>query len=117
VEAHLDHHAGAGVDDAVFNCNIQEFHTAWEGARRSIGRENLRFQDLRSAGLTFAALAGATIAEIRHRAVTRLQRRPGATTGPQPSEPGPGYRPGRTRALRRIFGLIRQVTAPPWPGF
>ncbi len=68
LEDHLNDHVGAGVDDAVFDCTIAEFHTAWEGARRSIGREDLHFQDLRSAGFTFAALAGATIAEIMHRA-------------------------------------------------
>jgi integrase len=68
VEAHLDHHVGAALDDALFDCTIQEFHTAWEGARRSIDREDLHFHDLRSAGFILAALAGATIAEIMHRA-------------------------------------------------
>jgi integrase len=68
VEAHLDHHVGAAADDAVFDCTIQGFHTAWERARRSIDREDLHFHDLRPAGFTLAALAGATIAEIMHRA-------------------------------------------------
>jgi integrase len=68
VQAHLDHHVGAGPDDAVFDCTIPEFHTAWDGARRSIEREDLHFGDLRLAGFTLAAMAGATIAEIMHRA-------------------------------------------------
>jgi integrase len=68
LEDHLNDHVGASVDDAAFDCTIEEFHTAWEGARRSIGREDLHFHDLRSAGFSFAALAGATIAEIMHRA-------------------------------------------------
>jgi integrase len=55
-------------DDAVFDCTIQEFHTAWERVRRSIDREDLYFHDLRLAGFTVSALAGATIAEIMHRA-------------------------------------------------
>jgi hypothetical protein len=68
MEAHLDHHVGAAPDDAVFDCTVQELHTAWERARRSIDREDLHFQDLRAAGFTLAAMAGATIAEIMHRA-------------------------------------------------
>lgn len=68
VEAHLDHHVGAGSDDAVFVCTSREFHAAWERARRSIGREDLHFQDLRPAGFSLAARAGATVAEIMHRA-------------------------------------------------
>jgi integrase len=68
VEAHLDDHVGAAPDDAVFDCTIQEFHAAWDGARRSIEREDLHFGDLRLAGFTLAAVAGATIAEIMHRA-------------------------------------------------
>jgi integrase len=68
VEAHLDHYVGAASDDAAFDCTIQEFHTAWDRARRSIDREDLHFHDLRPAGFTLAALAGATVAEIMHRA-------------------------------------------------
>jgi integrase len=68
VEDHLDNYVGAAPDDAVFDCTIQEFHTAWQRARRSINREDLHFHDLRSAGFTLAAMAGATTAEIMHRA-------------------------------------------------
>ena len=43
-------------------------HKAWTGARTSIGRPDLRIHDLRHTGLTLAAAAGATVAELKHRA-------------------------------------------------
>jgi integrase len=88
VEAHLDHHVGLVPDDAVFDCTIQEFHTAWQRARRSIDREDLRFDDLRVGGFALAALAGATIAEIMHRAGHSTRRPPGVTIRPRPNETG-----------------------------
>lgn len=68
VQTHLDHQVGVAGDDPVFVCTRQEFHVAWQRARRSIGLEDLHFQDLRAAGFTLAARAGATVAEIMHRA-------------------------------------------------
>lgn len=68
LKTHLDHYVGVAAEDVVFDCTTHELHTAWERARRSIKREDLHFQDLRSAGLALAALAGATTAEIMHRA-------------------------------------------------
>lgn len=41
---------------------------AWERARQSIGRPDLHIHDLRHTGLTLAAAAGATTAELMHRA-------------------------------------------------
>lgn len=41
---------------------------AWATARCRIGRPDLHFHDLRHSGLTFAAEAGATTAELMHRA-------------------------------------------------
>ena len=40
----------------------------WERARRAIGRPDLRFHDLRHSGQTWAGAAGATTAELMHRA-------------------------------------------------
>ncbi len=42
--------------------------SAWQTARKRIGRPDLRLHDLRHTGLTFAATAGATTAELMHRA-------------------------------------------------
>jgi len=42
--------------------------TAWDRARRSIGRPDLRLHDLRHSGLTWSAATGATVAELMHRA-------------------------------------------------
>jgi integrase len=41
---------------------------SWERARARVGRTDLRFHDLRHAGLTLAAATGATTAELMHRA-------------------------------------------------
>ena len=41
---------------------------AWERARLAAGRPDLRLHDLRHSGLTWAAAAGATTAELMHRA-------------------------------------------------
>jgi integrase len=41
---------------------------AWTRARQSVGRLDLHLHDLRHTGLTFAATAGATTAELMHRA-------------------------------------------------
>jgi len=52
---------GAGVIPGVLQ-------TAWNRARRSIGRPDLHLHDLRHSGLTWAAATGATVAELMHRA-------------------------------------------------
>jgi integrase len=41
---------------------------AWAKARRTVGRTDLHFHDLRHTGLTLAAATGATTAELMHRA-------------------------------------------------
>jgi len=43
-------------------------HKTWSRARDQIGRPELRIHDLRHTGLTLAAAAGATVAELMHRA-------------------------------------------------
>jgi integrase len=42
--------------------------SGWGKARTKVGRSDLRFHDLRHSGLTWAGDAGATIAELMHRA-------------------------------------------------
>jgi integrase len=70
---HLAEFTGPDEDDLVFttsggkpleNSNITPM---WARARRTVGREDLRFHDLRHTGQTLAAIAGATEAELMHR--------------------------------------------------
>jgi integrase len=43
------------------------FTYRWNRCRAAIGRPELHFHDLRASGLTWAAIAGATHAELMHR--------------------------------------------------
>jgi len=71
---HLDHYAGAGPDDFAFlgitgvplTANVLQ--VAWQRARATVHREDLRLHDLRHTGLTLAAATGATTVELMHRA-------------------------------------------------
>ena len=47
---------------------IGVLHTAWNKARKAVGRSDLRFHDLRHSGLTWSAATGASIAELMRRA-------------------------------------------------
>ncbi|HEY5245512.1 MAG TPA: hypothetical protein VIJ60_07570 [Acidimicrobiales bacterium] len=42
--------------------------SAWDKARKAVGRPDLRFHDLRHSCLTWSAATGATIAELMRRA-------------------------------------------------
>jgi hypothetical protein len=68
IKYHLDNHVGPDADSPIFDCTPTELRGAWERARRSIGRRELHLHDLRGAGLTWAAIAGATTAELMYRA-------------------------------------------------
>jgi integrase len=50
------------------NLSRDALQGAWERARMSIGRPDLRLHDMRHTGLTLAAATGATTAELMHRA-------------------------------------------------
>ncbi len=47
--------------------NPNRFGYRWNRCRAAIGRPELHYHDLRAAGLTWAAIAGATHAELMHR--------------------------------------------------
>lgn len=71
---HLNKYVSDGADAYVV-CDMQHLpisanslHGHWRRARARIGRTDLRFHDLRHAGLTYAASTGATTAELMHRA-------------------------------------------------
>jgi integrase len=47
----------------------------WQRARKTIGRTDLHYHDLRHTGLTWAAASGASIAELMRRGGMRTRRR------------------------------------------
>jgi integrase len=74
VADHLMRFTGDGPGSLVFNgaagkpLTRDALQSRWERARATIGRQDLRFHDLRHTGLTLAAATGATTAELMHRA-------------------------------------------------
>lgn len=72
IVAHLEAHVGKGKTAYLFTTDGEpvdewtlRFH--WERARSAAGRQDLRLHDLRHAGATWAAQAGATTAELQAR--------------------------------------------------
>jgi integrase len=73
VADHLMRFTDICPDSLIFNdvekpLTRDALQSKWERARASIGRQDLRFHDLRHTGLTLAAATGATTAELMHRA-------------------------------------------------
>jgi integrase len=74
ISDHLDRFAGPGPDDLLFRgvtgvpLTANVLQVAWQRARASVGRTDLRLHDLRHTGLTLAAATGATTVELMHRA-------------------------------------------------
>ena len=66
--AHLDVHVGEDADSIVVSGTDRSLSVAWSAARAKIGREELRFHDLRHSGLTWSAATGASVAELMRRA-------------------------------------------------
>ncbi|MBK9180971.1 MAG: site-specific integrase [Acidimicrobiales bacterium] len=73
LEAHLASYAEPGPDGRVFvgakgaTPRRANFSPVWDRARRQVGRPDLHLHDLRHAGATWAAQAGATTAELMAR--------------------------------------------------
>lgn len=73
VRKHLAEHTGPGRDGLLFPSPTGGFlspetlYRYWHPARAAAGRDDLHFHDLRHAGATLAAGAGATIAELMAR--------------------------------------------------
>ena len=73
VRDHLVQHTGAGAAALLFPSpvggHLQPWahQRHWEAARTAIGRDDLRWHDLRHSGAVLAATAGATIAELQAR--------------------------------------------------
>lgn len=65
---HLDRYVDGAPDSCVLEASDRALGNAWRQARASLGREDLRFYDLRHSGLTWAAATGASIAELMRRA-------------------------------------------------
>jgi integrase len=68
VKAHLAAHVAADGDALLFPVADETLSAGWDKARIVCGRPDLRLHDLRHAGLTWVAIAGATTAELMHRA-------------------------------------------------
>lgn len=74
LKRHLDTYVGPDPDDPVAvgksggALSPGVLQKAWERARSKVGRSDLRLHDLRHAGLTWSATAGATTAELMRRA-------------------------------------------------
>lgn len=58
----------AQPDALLFPVSAAVLRHAWDDARATIGRNDLRFHDLRHTGLTLAAATGASTAELMRRA-------------------------------------------------
>jgi integrase len=73
IEAHLANHVGAARDSLLFpnttGGHLQPATLArhWDKARAKIGREDLRWHDLRHSGAVLAAATGATLAQLMAR--------------------------------------------------
>ncbi len=65
---HLDAHVGEDEDALVVGGTDRSLSMAWAAARAGIGRNDLRFHDLRHSGLTWSAATGASVAELMRRA-------------------------------------------------
>ncbi len=68
LEEHLAAFTGPDRDAWVIDVSARTLERAWDDARATIERPDLRLHDLRHTGLTLAAATGATIAELMHRA-------------------------------------------------
>jgi integrase len=74
VSEHLAKYVGEGTEAWLFPgesgqpITPRTLDRAWDKARRAAGRPELHLHDLRHSGLTWLAVAGATTAELMHRA-------------------------------------------------
>jgi integrase len=66
--AHLEAHVAMDDDAVVVAGTDRSLRVAWSAARAGIGRDDLRFHDLRHSGLTWSAATGASVAELMRRA-------------------------------------------------
>lgn len=64
---HMDSYTSESPDAYVVEGSNRTLIVAWDRARSTLGRNELRFHDLRHSGLTWSA-AGASIAELMRRA-------------------------------------------------
>ncbi len=65
---HLNHFVAPGPDALLLPVSPAVLRHAWDDARAFVGRNDLRLHDMRHTGLTWSGAAGATQAELMHRA-------------------------------------------------
>jgi len=68
IKFHLASYVAAEPDAVVLSVSSRVLSLAWNRARGSVGRSDLRLHDLRHSGLTWAAATGASVAELMRRA-------------------------------------------------
>ncbi len=68
LEEHLEQHVGGSSDALILEAGHKPLRTAFENARKKIGRPDLTLHDLRHSGLTWASATGASVAELMVRA-------------------------------------------------
>jgi integrase len=68
LRSHVHDHVGPEEEAWVVSESNHALSVAWAAARAAIGREDLRFHDLRHSGLTWSAATGASVAELMRRA-------------------------------------------------
>jgi integrase len=73
IEDHLSRHVGTDRDSLLFpadhggHLQPSTLYRHWYRAREAVGRNDLRFHDLRHSGAVLAAVSGATLAELMAR--------------------------------------------------
>jgi integrase len=66
--SHMDLYVGSSDVAFVVGGSDRSLSVAWHRARSQLGRNELRFHDLRHSGLTWSAATGASLAELMRRA-------------------------------------------------
>jgi integrase len=64
---HIERFVGQEADSLIFDVTSRMLDIAWTRARVEVGMEGFRLHDLRHTGLTWAAEAGASVAELMRR--------------------------------------------------
>jgi len=68
LRSHLRDHVSLEEEAWVVTGSNHALSMAWAASRATIGRDDLRFHDLRHSGLTWSAATGASVAELMRRA-------------------------------------------------
>ena len=110
MKAHLNNHTGKGKDALLFpaaadsNAHMapSTLYKVYYPARKAVGREDLRWHDLRHTGAVLAAQTGATLAELMGR-LGHSTPAPRCATSTPPRTVTPRSRSGCRRWCRTLM--------------